>query len=146
MLSFRFATRDRIAKAAAADRTRDVTTEQFRRLALSFPETVEGQHMDHPDFRVGGKIFATISRDPKWGMVKLTLEQQEEFMRAEPKVFEPAAGAWGRGGATMVRLKTAKKITLRRAMAAAWCNTAPKGLARQFEARFEIKMSNAELR
>jgi len=58
-----------------------VTAEQFRRLALSFPEAYESSHMDHPDFRVrGGKIFATLSHGEKWGMVKLTPEQQEEFV------------------------------------------------------------------
>jgi hypothetical protein len=137
VLLFPFAKCGRAAKRASQTRGADVTTEQFRRLALSFPETVEGEHMDHPDFRVGGKIFATISPDPKWGMVKLTPEQQVEFMRAEPEVFKPCAGAWGRRGATNVRLRAAKRATLRRAMAAAWCNTAPKELARQFETEFK---------
>ncbi len=88
------------------------------------------------DFRVrGGKIFATLAYpDKKWGMVKLTPEQQEEFVRAEPVVFEPVKGGWGRGGATSVRLESAKKKTVRPAMAAAWCNAAPKRLAREFEA------------
>jgi len=113
-----------------------VTAEQFRRLALSFPEAYESAHMHHPDFRVrGGKIFATLAYPyGKWGMVKLTPEQQEEFVRAEPEVFEPVKGGWGRGGATSVRLPAAKKETLHPAMAAAWCNAAPKKLAREFEA------------
>ena len=115
-----------------------MTREQFRRMALSFPEAVEAQHMDHPDFRVAGKIFATLSYpDEKWAMVKLNLEQQEEFVRAEPTAFAPVTGAWGRRGATSVRLRAAKRATLRRALAAAWCNVAPKQLARDFEARFE---------
>ena len=114
---------------------RIVTAEQFRRLALSFPEAYESSHMDHPDFRVrGGKIFATLSHAEKSGMVKLTPDQQEEFVRAEPKLFEPVEGGWGRGGATSVRLKSATKAILRPAMAAAWCNAAPKTLAREFEA------------
>jgi hypothetical protein len=113
-----------------------VTAEQFRRLALSFPEAVGGSHQRHPDFRVRrGKIFATLAYpDGKWGMVKLTPEQQEEFVGAEPGVFEPVKGGWGRGGATSVRLKSATKAILRPAMAAAWCNAAPKKLAREFEA------------
>ena len=113
-----------------------VTAEQFRRLALSFPKALESSHMNHPDFRVrGGKIFATLAYpDTKWGMVKLTPEQQEEFVRAEPEVFEPVPGGWGRGGATRVRLAKAKKEILKPAMAAAWCNAAPKKLAREFEA------------
>ena len=112
-----------------------VTAEQFRRLALSFPEAYESSHMDHPDFRVrGGKIFATLSHGEKWGMVKLTSEQQEEFVGAEPEVFEPVKGGWGRGGATSVRLRAATKAILKPAMTAAWCNAAPKKLAREFEA------------
>jgi hypothetical protein len=115
-----------------------MTREQFRRMALSFPEATEGEHMDHPDFRVGGKIFATLSYpDENWGMVKLTPEQQEEFVRAEPDAYVPVTGAWGRRGATSVRLRAAKRVSLRRALAAAWCNVAPKELPREFEARFE---------
>jgi hypothetical protein len=112
-----------------------VTAEQFRRLALSFPEALESSHMEHPDFRVrGGKIFATLSPGDKSGMVKLMPEQQEEFVRAEPEVFEPVKGGWGRAGATTVHLKAATTATLQPAMAAAWCNAAPKKLAREFEA------------
>jgi len=120
-----------------------VTAEQFRRLALSFPEAIESSHQRHPDFRVrGGKIFATLAYpDRKWGMVKLTPEQQEEFVRAEPEVFEPVKGGWGRGGATSVRLKSATKATWRPAMAAAWCNAAPKKLAREFEAGLGVKLA-----
>lgn len=115
-----------------------MTREQFRRLALSFPEAVESQHMDHPDFRVVGKIFATLSYpDEKWGMVKLSPEQQEEFVRAEPDAFSPVKGGWGSRGATSVRLRAAKRTSLRRALAAAWRNAAPKQLARAFEARFK---------
>lgn len=86
--------------------------------------------MDHPDFRVGGKIFATLGYfDKGWGMVKLMPDQQEEFVKAQPKVFVPAKGYWGRRGATCVRLKGAKKTTLRKALVAAWLNTAPRRLA-----------------
>lgn len=113
-----------------------MTQNEFRRAALSFPETSESVHMNHPDFRVRGKIFATMGYpDAAWAMVKLTPEQQEERMRAEPEVFVPVKGGWGRKGATSVRLKAAKKPTLRTALAAAWCNTAPKALARQFQSR-----------
>ena len=116
-----------------------MTAEQFRRLALSFPEAVESSHMNHPDFRVrGGKIFATLAYpDKKWGMVKLTPEQQEEFVRARPKVFVPVKGGWGRGGATSVLPRMAKSGELRSAIAAAWCHAAPKKLAREFEASFK---------
>src|ERR1700720_486669 len=74
-----------------------VTAEQFRRLALSFPEAFESSHRKHPDFRVrGGKLFATLAYpDKTWGMVKLTPEQQEEFVRAEPEGFAPVTGGGG---------------------------------------------------
>src|SRR5712692_5964841 len=117
-----------------------VTAEQFRRLALGFPEAFESSHMRHPDFRVrgGGNLFATLAYpDETWAMVKLTPEQQEEFVGAEPEVFAPVKGGWGRGGATSVRLRTATKKVLQPAMAAAWCNAAPKKLAREFEARLK---------
>src|SRR5260370_1109953 len=112
-----------------------VTAEQFRRLALSFPEAFEGSHQRHPDFRVrGGKIFATLAYpDGKWGMVKLTSEQQEEFVGAEPEVFEPVKGGWGRGGGAGRGRAAAGRGGLRRGVAAG-CNAAPKKLAREFEA------------
>ncbi|HEV2421744.1 MAG TPA: MmcQ/YjbR family DNA-binding protein [Candidatus Acidoferrales bacterium] len=112
-----------------------VTPAQFRRMALAFPETEESAHMNHPDFRVRGKIFATLAYpDKKWAMVKLTPDQQEVFVADDPGVFAPAAGAWGRQGNTTVRLGAAKQQTLRRAILAAWLNTAPKSLAQKFEA------------
>ncbi len=93
-----------------------MTSNDFRRLALSFPETSEQAHMDHPDFRVAGKIFATLGYpEDGWGMVKLTPIEQGMFMRAHRGVFEPYAGAWGRRGATSVRLKAARKHAVRRA-------------------------------
>jgi hypothetical protein len=111
-----------------------VTPAQFRRMALAFPETVESAHQKHPDFRVRGKVFATLGYpDKKWGMVKLTPDQQEVFVADEPSVFAPAVGAWGRKGATTVLLKAAKQATLRRAILAAWLNTAPKEIAKEFE-------------
>lgn len=79
--------------------------------------------MDHPDFRVGGKIFATLGHPAAgWGMVKLTLSQQTLFALADPDVFVPVAGGWGRRGATSVRLRGAKADTVRRALEAAWRN------------------------
>jgi len=114
-----------------------MTAGEFRKLALSFPETKERQHMRHPDFRVAGKIFATLAYpDKNWGTVKLTPEQQEEFVRAEPKAFVAVKGEWGRKGATSVRLREVGRDSGRRALAAAWCNTAPKALAREFEGKF----------
>jgi hypothetical protein len=105
------------------------TTKDFRCIALSFPETEERAHMDHPDFRVAGKIFATLGYPNKdWGMVKLTPMEQERLVAVQPGVFVPAAGAWGRGGATTVKLAAISKTALRAVLAAAWRNLAPKYL------------------
>jgi len=94
---------------------------------------VEGEHMSHPDFRANGRIFATLSHDAEWGMVKLTPEQQAGFARLEPETFVPAKGAWGRAGSTMVRLATADGDTVGEAMTLAWQGTvkAPKKKVRR---------------
>lgn len=106
-----------------------MTAADFRKLALALPEAEERAHMDHPDFRVGGKVFATLGYpDKSCGMVKLSPEEQHYFSKAEPDVFIPVKGAWGRRGATSVHLKTAMKETLSKAIKAAWRNTAPKHL------------------
>ena len=97
-----------------------MTPNDFRRIALGMEGAVEGEHMAHPDFRANGRIFATISPDAKCGMVSLTPEQQQEFMRADPDTFVPAAGAWGRGGSTMVHLASADAETVGEAMTLAW--------------------------
>ena len=110
-----------------------MTVDDFRRLALSLPEASEAAHMGHPDFRVRGKIFATIWPDDGWGMVKLKPEQQAMFMRDEPKAFVPVKGGWGRKGATNVRLESANPTTLRSALVTAWRNIAPKRLAETLE-------------
>lgn len=112
-----------------------MTADQFRALALELPEAVEQEHMGHPDFRVGGKIFATLWHDNTWGMVKLTPQQQAEFVRAAPETFEPVQGAWGAKGATKVLLRRAKAALVRPALLAAWKNTAPKKLATKLEER-----------
>jgi hypothetical protein len=108
-----------------------VTSEDFRRLALDLPETSEGAHMGHRDFRVRGKIFATIWPNEAWGMVKLTPEQQKSFVQAEPAVFAPVKGAWGRRGATSVRLEATNVATLRGAILTAWRTVAPNKLVEQ---------------
>lgn len=106
--------------------------DSFRRLALTMPEAREEGHMGHPDFRVGGKIFATLGYpDERWAMVKLTPEQQEAFVAAEPAAFAPVKGGWGRQGATSVLLGEAKLAALRTALMAAWRNVAPARLAQQ---------------
>jgi hypothetical protein len=86
--------------------------------------------MGHADFRVGGKIFATLGHpDGHSGMVKLQPEQQEAVVRAEPAVFSPVEGGWGRRGATSVRLQAATRRTLAPALVLAYRNVAPPRLA-----------------
>ena len=104
---------------------------EFRQLALSFPEVIESSHMYHPDFRVGGRIFATLGYpDEEFATVKLTGVDQKEFVRSNSDVFRPAKGAWGRQGSTIVYLPAATIGIVREALTAAWRNTAPKRLSR----------------
>ena len=97
-----------------------MTADDFRRLALSMDGAIESAHMGHPDFRAAGRIFATLQADNKRGMVALAPEEQREFMRMHPRMFEPASGAWGRQGCTMVRLDISDESTVRGAMMLAW--------------------------
>ena len=100
--------------------------DDFRRIALSFPGAEEKAHMGHPDFRVGGRIFATLHAAEKGtGAVMLTPEQQELALEAEPEAFAPAAGAWGRGGSTVVRLDAISDDWLERVLEWAWTKRAP---------------------
>jgi hypothetical protein len=106
-----------------------MTPAAFRKFALSLPETEEHQHMNHPDFRVAGKIFATLGYPDKTrGMVKLSPEDQHNFSKDYPEAFIPVRGTWGRRGATSVYLKAADKDALEQAIRAAWCFNAPKRL------------------
>lgn len=111
-----------------------MTANGFRAMALSLPETVEAVHMGHPDFRVSGKVFATLGYPHRsWGMVKLTPKLQSVFVEREPGVFVPTKGAWGRRGATNVYLRAVTRETLRQALESAWLNTAPKSLASRIQ-------------
>lgn len=85
-----------------------ITAAEFRRLALSLPDTIEGSHMGHADFRVGSKIFATLPYEGH-GMVKLSAVDQAHFVDPETEAFMPAAGAWGRQGSTIVKLELVTK-------------------------------------
>jgi hypothetical protein len=101
----------------------------FRKTALKLPDAVEGAHMGHADFRVGGKIFATLGHpDDNFGMVKLTPEQQEMVVTAEPDMFKSVPGGWGKGGATRVLLAGIDAATLASALEMAWRNTTTKTL------------------
>jgi hypothetical protein len=93
----------------------------FRRIALSFAGAVEGSHMGAADFRVGGRIFATLaSEDKGYGNLMITPELQAEFIRELPDVFLPVAGGWGRSGATHIRLAKANEDVLTGALRTAW--------------------------
>jgi hypothetical protein len=107
-----------------------MTAADFRRMALALPEASEGAHMGHADFRVRNRIFATLDQAETLGMVKLTPEQQREFVEAQPGIFVPVAGGWGRQGCTHVRLTAADEEALGAALTLAWRNTASKKRAK----------------
>ena len=115
-----------------------MTAEQFRRLALALPEASEKAHHGHPDFRVGGKVFATLGYPGgDWAMVKLTPAQQRRLVKAEPDAFSPVKGGWGLKGATQVHLEVAEAAVVRAALVTAWKNVASKSLVDSFEAADE---------
>jgi hypothetical protein len=98
-----------------------MTAADFRRIALSLEGAEEGSHMGSPDFRVGGRIFATLaSQKQGYGNLMLTPEQQAEFVAEQPEVFLPVAGGWGKMGATHIRLAKANKDMLTGALRTAW--------------------------
>jgi hypothetical protein len=103
-----------------------MTADDFRRLALGMHDAIERAHMGHPDFRVNGRIFATLHSNDQRGMVKLTPHEQRELLRSNPETFVPSSGAWGRQGCTDVRLADADVATVRPAMILAWESAAAK--------------------
>ena len=104
-----------------------MTADKFRAMALRIPGAVEQAHMNHPDFRIEGKVFASLgSPGDGWGMVKLTPEEQGDFTEQAPAMFTPCNGAWGRQGCTYVRLASADRRLLKTALAAAARNVAAK--------------------
>ncbi len=93
----------------------------FRRIALSLPGAEESSHMGQPDFRVDGRIFATLaSAKQGYGNLILTPEQQAAFVAEMPEVFLPIQGGWGRMGMTHIRLAEASEDVLYGALHAAW--------------------------
>jgi len=98
-----------------------MTVADFRRIALSFEDAEEGSHMGAVDFRVGGRIFATLASVKEgYGNLKLTPELQAEFIAERPDLFLPIHGGWGRMGMTHIRLAVADEDLLRGALHAAW--------------------------
>jgi hypothetical protein len=98
-----------------------MTPADFRRIALSFEGAEEGSHMGSVDFRVGGRIFATLaSVSQGYGNLMITVEHQAAFVAERPDLFLPVFGGWGRGGATHIRLAEADEDTLTGALHTAW--------------------------
>jgi hypothetical protein len=98
-----------------------MTVDDFRRIALSLEGAEESSHMGQPDFRVGGRIFATLAAAAQgYGNLMLTPEQQATFVEELPEIFVPIAGGWGRNGATHIRLAAANEDVLEGALQAAW--------------------------
>ncbi|MFL5608074.1 MAG: MmcQ/YjbR family DNA-binding protein [Gemmatimonadaceae bacterium] len=107
-----------------------MTAAEFRRIALGLPEAIEASHMGHADFRVGGRIFATLGYpNEQFGVVMLSPEDQDLIMRDHPTTFAPAAGKWGASGSTTIALRGANKRAVTIALEAAWRKRAPKRLA-----------------
>ena len=106
-----------------------MTPAGFRRFALSLPEAVEGSHFGNADFRVGGKIFATLAYEKEgFGVLMLSPDQQAGMIQDAPDIFSPVKGGWGRQGATLVRLSKVKPDILKAALRTAWLKRAPKRL------------------
>ena len=106
-----------------------MSSSRFRLIALSLPGAIEGAHRGRTDFRAGKRIFATLGYpDQEWGTLILTPEQQFVLVEAEPDIFRPVPGGWGKGGNTNVRLARADQTTLQSALTLAWTNVAPKAL------------------
>ena len=98
-----------------------MTGADFRRIALSLPETAEGAHFGNADFRVGGKIFATLSLESHgYGVLLLTPEQQAGMVEDAPAVFSPVPGGWGLRGSTRVHLERVSPDVLEGALRTAW--------------------------
>jgi hypothetical protein len=109
----------------------EMTAAKFREMALSFPEAVEAAHMGHPDFRVAGRIFATLGyQNEGRGVLLLSPEEQQEMINQHPKMFEPVPGGWGRRGSTQVLLAHVTQPVLEAAMRKAWQRKAPKRLSK----------------
>jgi hypothetical protein len=109
-----------------------MNSDDLRSLALQMPEAEEKSHLGKADFRVRNRIFATLP-DADTAVVKLTREQQEMLTGAEPAIFVPVPGGWGRQGWTRVMLAAADQLTLRSALLTAWRNIAPVSLRKAFD-------------
>jgi hypothetical protein len=116
----------------------DARIATFRRLALSLPGAAESSHMGHPDFRLDGRVFATLFGQEKGcGVVKLTPEQQESFVAEQPNSFSPVQGGWGRRGMTFVHLHEADETLIAGAL-----STAHHNLQKKLSPKKSVKSSS----
>jgi len=119
-----------------------MTAKDFRRIALGMEGAIESSHMDHPDFRVGNRIFATLTHDEQMGMVALPPgEVQQEFIRAHPSAFSMVNGAWGVQGATRVHLASAEEDAVGEAVTVAWRHAVAKGPTRSMKTTKKTKIT-----
>jgi hypothetical protein len=107
-----------------------MTADEFRALALSFPQATEGSHFDTADFRVGKKIFATLRESDGRAVLKLSPDEQQLLMETGRGIFVPIKGSWGLKGWTQIILEQADAETVRHAMGFAWKSVAPKKLTK----------------
>jgi hypothetical protein len=116
-----------------------MTPAEFRRLALRLPEAVEGAHMGHADFRVGGRIFATLGHpNDGFAVVMLSPQDQDLIVRDHPRAFAPVKGKWGASGSTTITLDAVGRASapaVGAALEAAWRKRAPKRALAALEAR-----------
>ena len=106
-----------------------MSLEEFAEMALSFPETIQASHFNTTDFRVNGKIFATLRPEKLRGVLLLTREDQSLLRETSGDMFEPVPGSWGEKGSTYVVLDSANPYAVRHAMAIAWKKAAPKSVS-----------------
>jgi hypothetical protein len=118
---------DRSSKAKQSQA--QMTPATFRRIALSLPGAIEGSHFSNADFRIAGKIFATLALEHQgYGVLLLTRDQQAGMVQDAPEIFSPVPGGWGEKGATRVNLAKVPADILEAALRVAWCRKAPKRL------------------
>lgn len=113
--------RHHLVDRVAGEVNQPMTAGDFRRMALTLEGAEESSHMGAPDFRVGGRIFATLASERQgYGNLMLTPEQQAAFVEELPELFVPVAGGWGRNGVTHIRLAAVSEDVLAGALRAAW--------------------------
>ncbi len=101
-----------------------MNADDFRRIALGLPEAEEKSHFGKADFRVRNKIFGSLPGEDR-AVIKLTQDEQAMLCEAEPAIFSPIKGGWGRQGWTAINLAVSDEPTLLSACRMAWRNVAP---------------------